>query len=188
MTEALEDKLIDLRERIDALLANQKAYRRKHVKAKQFKQQSTTEKMQSAAPLNLRQYQVKHREQNFTKRRRIGMKQYVALIGIAGAVLSALYWSGNFIGYLDLPSFVLVVGVGFFNALSAKDGESVITRFGDGCVRAGWIGFMIGVLAFCIMNRDATEIDLAQFVMVMSFAILTPFYGYFLKIISMQLE
>ena len=58
MTEALEHKLIDLRERIDALLAKQKAYRRKHVKAKQFKQQSTTEKMQNAAPLNLRQYRI----------------------------------------------------------------------------------------------------------------------------------
>ena len=37
MTEALEDKLIDLRERVDVLLAKQKAYRRKHIKANQVK-------------------------------------------------------------------------------------------------------------------------------------------------------
>jgi hypothetical protein len=44
MTEALEDKLIDLRERVDVLLAKQKAYRRSHIKAKQVKQQSKTKK------------------------------------------------------------------------------------------------------------------------------------------------
>ena len=37
MTEALEDKLIDLRERVDVLLAKQKAYRRKHIKANRVK-------------------------------------------------------------------------------------------------------------------------------------------------------
>ena len=66
MTEALEDKLIDLRERVDVLLAKQKAYRRKHIKAKQVKQQSKTIKPQGAEPLILQQYQVKEREQNLT--------------------------------------------------------------------------------------------------------------------------
>ena len=37
MTEAIEDKLIDLRERVDELLSKQKAYRRKHLKSKQVK-------------------------------------------------------------------------------------------------------------------------------------------------------
>jgi hypothetical protein len=37
MTEALEDKLIDLRERVDVLLAKQKAYRRERLKTKQVK-------------------------------------------------------------------------------------------------------------------------------------------------------
>ncbi len=64
MTQALEDKLIDLRERVDVLLAKQKAYRRKHIKTKQVKQQSKTKKPQGAEPLNLQQYQAKDREQN----------------------------------------------------------------------------------------------------------------------------
>ena len=66
MTEALEDKLIDLRERVDDLLAKQKAYRRKHLKTKQLKQQSKTKKPQGAEPLNLQQHQAKDREQNLT--------------------------------------------------------------------------------------------------------------------------
>jgi hypothetical protein len=37
MTEALENKLIDLRERVDVLLAKQNAYRGKHIKANKIK-------------------------------------------------------------------------------------------------------------------------------------------------------
>ncbi len=85
MTEALEDKLIDLRERVDVLLAKQKAYRRKHIKAKQVKQQSKTIKPQGAEPLNLQQYQAKDREQNLTKQRRLGMK-YLGIAVIVGII------------------------------------------------------------------------------------------------------
>ena len=69
MTEAIEDKLIDLRERVDVLLSKQKAYRRKHSKSKQVKQQSKTKKLQGAEPLNLQQNQAKDREQNLTRQR-----------------------------------------------------------------------------------------------------------------------
>ena len=70
MTEALEDRLIDLRERVDVLLDKQKAYRRKRLKTKQGKQQSKTKTLQNPEPRNLHQYQIKDREQNFSKQRR----------------------------------------------------------------------------------------------------------------------
>jgi hypothetical protein len=88
MTEALEDKLIDLRERVDDLLAKQKAYRRKRLKTKQVKQQSKTKTLQNPEPLNLQQYQIKDREQNLTKQRRLGMK-YLGIAVIIGIVFGA---------------------------------------------------------------------------------------------------
>ena len=60
MTEALKDKLIDLRERVDLLLTIQEN-RRKNIKAKHIKQQSKTKKLQCAEPLDLRQNQAKDR-------------------------------------------------------------------------------------------------------------------------------
>ena len=105
MTEALEDKLIDLRERVDVLLAKQKAYRRKHLKTKQLKQQSKTKKPQGAEPLNLQQYQSKDREQNLTKQRRLGMK-YLGIAVIVGTLVAAMIFADGF-DILALISFLL---------------------------------------------------------------------------------
>ena len=186
MTEALEDKLIDLRERIDALLAKQKSYRRKHVKAKQFKQQSTTEKTQSAAPLNLRQYQIKHHEQNLTKRRRIGMK-YLGIVVIIGIFFGALEMGGGLVKAIDLMSLIFVLGIAIGHALGANTGENVITRFGDGCVRGGWLGFLIGI-ALIAGSEQAAVMNVSHLMAALAVALLTPLYGYFFKIITMQLD
>ena len=186
MTEALEDKLIDLRERIDALLAKQKSYRRKHVKAKQFKQQSTTEKMQSAAPLNLRQYQIKHHEQNLTKRRRIGMK-YLGIVVIIGIFFGALEMGGGLVKAIDLMSLIFVLGIAIGHALGANPGENVITRFGDGCLRGGWLGFLIGI-ALIAGSEQAAVMNVSHLMAALAVALLTPLYGYFFKIITMQLD
>ena len=186
MTEAIEDKLIDLRERIDALLAKQKAYRRKHVKAKQLKQQSTTEKMQSAAPLNLRQYQIKHHEQNLTKRRRIGMK-YLGIVVIIGIFFGALEMGGGLVKAIDLMSLIFVLGIAIGHALGANTGENVITRFGDGCVRGGWLGFLIGI-ALIAGSEQAAVMNVSHLMAALAVALLTPLYGYFFKIITMQLD
>ena len=83
MTEALEDKLIDLRERVDVLLDKQKAYRRKRLRTEQVKQQSKTKTLQNPEPLNLQQYLIKDREQNLSKQRRTEMK-YLGIAVIIG--------------------------------------------------------------------------------------------------------
>jgi uncharacterized membrane protein len=186
MTEMLEDKLIDLRERVDALLAKQKAYRRKHIKAKQVKQQSTTEKMQIAAPLNLQQDQVKDREQNLTKQRRMGMK-YLGIVVIIGIFFGALEMGGGLVKAIDLMSLIFVLGIAIGHALGANNGENVITRFGDGCVRGGWLGFLIGI-ALIAGSEFAAAMDFSSIMPAMAVALLTPLYGYFFKIITMQLD
>jgi hypothetical protein len=186
MTEALEDKLIDLRERVDALLAKQKAYRRKHIKAKQVKQQSKTIKPQGAAPLNLQQYQVKDREQSSTKQRRLGMK-YLGIAVIIGIVFGAFVMSGGGDKAVDLLSLIFVLGVAAGHALGVKDGESAITRFGDGCVRGGWLGLLVG-LTLIAGGPSASAMDFSALMPAFSIAVLTPLYGYFFKIITMQLD
>ena len=144
MTEAIEDKLIDLRERVDMLLSKQKAYRRKHLKSKQVKQQSKTKKLQGAEPLNLQQNQAKDRGQNLTRQRRLGMK-YLGIAVIVGTVAAAMIFADGFDILTDTMALIVVVGIGIGHALGAKDGESAITRFGDGCVRGGWLGLLIGL-------------------------------------------
>ena len=186
MTEALADKLIELRERVDALLLKQKASRTKHIKAKQVKQQSANKKIQSAAPLNLQKYQVKDRKQKLTKHRRIGMK-YLGIAVIIGIFLGALEMGGGLVKAMDLMSLIFVLGIAIGHALGANHGENVITRFGDGCVRGGWLGFLIGI-ALIAGTEFAAAMDFSSLMPALAVALLTPLYGYFFKIITMQLD
>ena len=186
MTEALENKLIDLRERVDLLLAKQNAYRGKHIKANKIKQQSKTKKIQKAEPLNLQQYRVKDREQNLIKRRRVGMK-YLGIAVIVSTVVAAMIFADGFDILTDTMALVVVVGIGIGHALGAKDRESAITRFGDGCVRGGWLGLLIG-LALIAGSPIGAAMDFSALMPALSVASLTPLYGYFIKIITMQLD
>ena len=185
MTEALEDKLIDLRDRVDLLLIKQKN-RRMHVKAKQVRQQSKTKKLQCAEPLDLQQNQSKDREQNLTKHRRIGMK-YLGIVVIIGIFFGALKMGGGLVKAIDLMSLIFVLGIAIGHALGANTGENVITRFGDGCVRGGWLGFLIGI-ALIAGSEQAAVMNVSHLMAALAIALLTPLYGYFFKIITMQLD
>ena len=185
MTEALEDKLIDLRDRVDLLLIKQKN-RRMHVKAKQVRQQSKIKKLQCAEPLDLQQNQSKDREQNLTKQRRIGMK-YLGVVVIIGIFFGALEMGGGLVKAIDLMSLIFVLGIAIGHALGANPGENVITRFGDGCVRGGWLGLLIGI-ALIAGSEQAAVMNVSHLMAALAVALLTPLYGYFFKIITMQLD
>ena len=185
MTEALEDKLIDLRDRVDLLLIKQKN-RRKHIKAKQVRQQSKTKKLQCAEPLDLQQNQSKDREENLTKQRRIGMK-YLGVVVIIGIFFGALEMGGGLVKAMDLMSLIFVRGIAIGHVLGANPGENVITRFGDGCVRGGWLGLLIGI-ALIAGSEQAVVMNVSHIMAALAVALLTPLYGYFFKIITMQLD
>ena len=185
MTEALKDKLIDLRDRVDLLLIKQKN-RRKHIKAKQVRQQSKTKKLQCAEPHDLQQNQSKDREQNLTKKRRIGMK-YLGVVVIIGIFFGALEMGGGLVKAMDLMSLIFVLGIAIGHALGANPGENVIRRFGDGCVRGGWLGFLIGI-ALIAGSEQAAVMNVSHLMAALAVALLTPLYGYFFKIITMQLD
>ncbi|MDB9707704.1 hypothetical protein OAA76_03890 [Planktotalea frisia] len=106
-----------------------------------------------------------------------------ALGTITGAFMSA----GALAPAIDLMALVVVVAVGVGHVFGAKDGENRITRFGDGCVRGGWLGLLIGVIVILNVNAEA-QMDFTMIIPAMAVAWLTPLYGYFFKLISMQLD
>ena len=63
-------------------------------------------------------------------------------------IAATLAMVGNVGQYIDMPSAIIVVVVGVLFALAAKGDGSFIQKFGDGAVRAGWIGSIIGIICF----------------------------------------
>ncbi len=115
------------------------------------------------------------------------MNRYIGVLVILGTITGAFMSAAALAPAIDLMSLVVVIAVGVGHALGAKDGENRITRFGDGCVRGGWLGLLIGVIV--ILNVDAAaQMDFTMIIPAMAVAWLTPLYGYFFKLISMQLD
>ena len=115
------------------------------------------------------------------------MNRYIGVLVILGTITGAFMSAAALAPAIDLMSLVVVIAVGVGHALGAKDGENRITRFGDGCVRVGWLGLLIGVIV--ILNVDAAaQMDFTMIIPAMAVAWLTPLYGYFFKLISMQLD
>ena len=84
-------------------------------------------------------------------------------------------------------SFIFVAGIGVGHALGAKSEESAITRFGDGCVRGGWLGLLVG-LTYIAGSEYAAVMDFTELMAALAVALLTPLYGFFFKLITMQLD
>ena len=63
----------------------------------------------------------------------------------------------------------------------------ITVQLSSGCVRGGWLGFLMGVSL--ILGSDiAAAMDFGSLMPAMAVALLAPLYGYFFKIITMQLE
>ena len=115
------------------------------------------------------------------------MNKYLGVAVIIIIVVGATITGGGISPFIDTMALIFVLGIGFGHALGAKDGESKITRFGDGSVRGGWLGLLVGLVL--IAGTDAAaQMDFAMIMPAMAVALLTPFYGYFFKVISMQLD
>jgi hypothetical protein len=115
------------------------------------------------------------------------MVKYIGAIIIIIVVAAAIETGAGLDRAIDMLTLLFVIGVAVGHALGAKDGENKITRFGDGCVRGGWLGFLVGVSL--ITGSDiAAAMDFGSLMPAMAVALLPPLYGYFFKIITMQLE
>ena len=113
--------------------------------------------------------------------------KYLGIVVIIGIFFGALEMGGGLVKAIDLMSLIFVLGIAIGHALGANTGENVITRFGDGCVRGGWLGFLIGI-ALIAGSEQAAVMNVSHLMAALAVALLTPLYGYFFKIITMQLD
>ena len=115
------------------------------------------------------------------------MSRYLGLLIILLVVGGGITMGGGLERAVDLLSFIFVIGVGIGHAFGTKDGDNIVTRFGDGCVRGGWLGLLVGITL--IAGSDyAAQMDFSSIMPALAVALLAPLYGYFLKIITMQLD
>lgn len=115
------------------------------------------------------------------------MRRYLGLLIILLVVGGGITMGGGLERAVDLLSFIFVIGVGIGHAIGKKDGDSTITRFGDGCVRGGWLGLLVGITL--IAGTDyAAQMDFSTIMPALAVTLLAPLYGYVLKIITMQLD
>ena len=115
------------------------------------------------------------------------MNKYLGAVIILLVVGGGFTLGGGLERAIDLLSLMFVIGVGIGHAFGTKDGENTITRFGDGCVLGGWLGLLVGITL--IAGTDyATQMDFSSIMPALAVALLAPLYGYFLKIITMQLD
>ena len=113
--------------------------------------------------------------------------RYVGLVLIVVVVLGAFYAAGDISPAIDLLAFLFVMGIAIGHMLGSKDGDNRVTRFGDGAVRGGWLGFLVGIIMIA-SSPSAAQMDFSAMMPALAVAALTPLYGYFLKIISMQID
>ena len=107
---------------------------------------------------------------------------FIGIICIIGLVIGTILSVSDFGIFFDAPAFGIVI-VGAFLYCIAAGGEAAdrIENFGIGAVRFGWLGFLIGII---IMSSSNTIISLDNIGPALAVALLTPFYGYFIKILT----
>ena len=102
-------------------------------------------------------------------------------------ILGTLIAVGNVGQYIDIPSLLVVVVIATLFAASARGEESIVQKFGNGAVSAGWLGSIIGVIA--VFGSDGfTSGDMSKIGMALAVCSLTVFYGYLFKLGSMILD
>tara|TARA_A100001015_G_scaffold295437_1_gene374402 strand:- start:204 stop:557 length:354 start_codon:yes stop_codon:yes gene_type:complete len=94
---------------------------------------------------------------------------------------------GNVNQYFDLASLVVVVVIGLLYAIGASGAGTYVQKFGDGAVRAGWFGSIIGIIA--IFGSDGFgEANMQAIGAALAVCSLTVLYGYFFKLCSIFLD
>ena len=86
-----------------------------------------------------------------------------------------------------MPSLLLVAIIGVGNVIGTKGDDSILTKFGDGCVRGAWIGFLIGLILIADAQIFAS-MNVPALGAAMSVCMLPLFYGYTLKLLSTHLD
>ena len=106
-----------------------------------------------------------------------------------GFIAGTFFIAGNVSQFFDVISFVFVIVVGGLYAFSVKGEDTYIQKFGDGAVRAGWLGSLIGVVSiFGSPVFAGSTSNLEALGAALAIASLTVLYGYFFKLGSIILD
>ena len=111
----------------------------------------------------------------------------ISSVAFIAMILATFVFAGGVEHFIDVAALSVVVVLGVIFAISVKGDSSYIQKFGDGCVRAGWIGTFIGFIAI-FGSESFTSFSFVEIAPAMAVALLTVFYGYFFKMLAMILD
>ena len=114
-------------------------------------------------------------------------KKIICSVAYVALVVATFIVAGGLEQYIDLNSFIVVAAIALLFALGVNNDESFIQKFGNGAVRAGWLGFIIGIVAIFGSDIFANG-DLPMLGAAMSVCSIPVLYGYFIKLGAMILD
>ena len=104
-------------------------------------------------------------------------------------ILGTFFTIGNVSQFFDVNSLFFVIVVGGLYAFSVKGEDTYVQKFGDGTVRAGWLGSLIGVVSiFGSPVFAGSTSNLEALGVALAIASLTVLYGYFFKLGTIILD
>ncbi len=107
---------------------------------------------------------------------------FIGIFCIIGLVIGTILSVSNFGVFFDAPAFgIVIIGAFLYSIASGGEITDRIENFGIGAVRFGWLGLFIGII---IMSASNIIISLDNIGPALAVALLTPFYGYFIQIIT----
>ena len=111
------------------------------------------------------------------------MKRYIGLLICFFIIIGAISHVG-FNYYNDILSFLFVAGGSVGYGLLKNQNEKFILNCGNGAVYFGWFGTLIGFIALTAGKWDNWG-DIDKTGLALSVAMLTIFYGYIIKLITL---
>ena len=107
---------------------------------------------------------------------------FIGIFCIIGLVIGTILSVSDFGIFFDAPAFgIVLVGAFLYSIASGGEITDRIENFGIGAARFGWLGLFIGII---IMSASNIIISLDNIGPALAVALLTPFYGYFIQIIT----
>ena len=107
------------------------------------------------------------------------VKKYILSLLIFLLTFAILVMGGGIAPFIDTQSMLYVFGIGFLYSLSVPYDR--LNAFADGCVRGGWLMFIIGLIF--IFGTFPEAIERGWFGPALSVNIIPIFYGYFVMLI-----
>ena len=111
------------------------------------------------------------------------MKRYIGLLICFIIIIGAISHVG-FSYYIDILSFSFVAGGSVGYGLLKNQNKKFLINCGNGAVYFGWFGTLIGLIALTAGKWDNWG-DIDKTGLALSVAMLTIFYGYIIKLITL---